>query len=98
MKAELDKSVRAIIANPLLGDTKVADLAGIRVYKFELNKQHTLLGYDVETVTQYPLKLSCHENFYRDQRPGARGRHRQSSGLIGQHQHPHHHDLRPARQ
>lgn len=44
------------------------DLAGIRVYKFKLNKQLTLLGYeyDGETVTLYLLKLGSHENFYRD--------------------------------
>lgn len=68
LKLELDVAVRAIIANPLLGDAKLADLAGIRVYKFKLNKQLTLLGYehDAETVTLYLLKLGSHENFYRD--------------------------------
>jgi mRNA-degrading endonuclease RelE of RelBE toxin-antitoxin system len=68
LKVELDTAVKAIMANPLLGDAKVADLAGIRVYKFKMNKQLTLLGYeyDGETVTLYLLKLGSHENFYRD--------------------------------
>lgn len=68
LKAELDTAVRAVMANPLLGEAKVADLTGIRVYKFKLNKQLTLLGYeyDGETVTLYLLKLGSHENFYRD--------------------------------
>lgn len=46
-------------------------LTGIRVYKFKLNKQLTLLGdeYDGGTATLYPLKLGSHENFYRDKQP-----------------------------
>lgn len=68
LKKELDIAVKAIMADPLLGDAKMADLAGVRVYKFKLNKQLTLLGYeyDGETVTLYLLKLGSHENFYRD--------------------------------
>jgi mRNA-degrading endonuclease RelE of RelBE toxin-antitoxin system len=67
-KLELDEAVKAIMADPLLGEAKVADLAGVRVYKFKLNKQLALLGYeyDGETVTLYLLKLGSHENFYRD--------------------------------
>lgn len=67
-KSELDVAVKAIMADPLLGEAKVADLAGVRVYKFKMNKQLTLLGYeyDGETVTLYLLKLGSHENFYRD--------------------------------
>ncbi len=67
-KLELDEAVKAVMADPLLGEAKVADLAGVRVYKFKLNKQLALLGYeyDGETVTLYLLKLGSHENFYRD--------------------------------
>jgi len=73
LKAELDEAVKAIMANPMLGDAKLADLAGIRVYRFKLPEfieyvQLMLLGYeyDGETVTLYLLKLGSHENFYRD--------------------------------
>lgn len=67
-KAELDDAVKAIMANPVIGESKVGDLAGVRVYKFKLNQQLTLLGYeyDGDTVTLYLLKLGSHENFYRD--------------------------------
>lgn len=67
-KSELDVAVKAIMVDPLLGEAKVADLAGVRVYKVKMNKQLTLLGYeyDGETVTLYLLKLGSHENFYRD--------------------------------
>jgi len=71
-KLKLDEAVKAIMADPLLGEAKVADLAGVRVYKFKLNKQLALLGYeyDGETVTLYLLKLGSHENFYRDLKNG----------------------------
>lgn len=67
-KLELDEAVQAIMADPLLGEAKAADLAGVRVYKLKLNKQLALLGYeyDGETVPLYLLKLGSHENFYRD--------------------------------
>lgn len=67
-KTELDDAIRTIMADPEAGELKVGDLAGVRVYKFKINKQLTLLGYeyDGETVTLYLLKLGSHENFYRD--------------------------------
>jgi len=71
-KAELDDAVNIVMADPEVGELKVADLAGIRVYKFKMNKQLALLGYeyDGETVTLYLLKLGSHENFYRDLKHG----------------------------
>ena len=66
-KTELDSAVRAIAANPSLGDAKVGDLAGVRVFKFRLNTQLCLLAYsqpDEETIKL--LALGTHENFYRD--------------------------------
>ncbi|MDP3846816.1 MAG: type II toxin-antitoxin system RelE/ParE family toxin [Pseudomonas sp.] len=71
-KLELYEAVKASMADPLLGEAKVADLAGVRVYKFKLNKQLALLGceYDGEAVTLYLLKPGSHENFYRDLKNG----------------------------
>lgn|SRR3990167_6060990 len=67
-KAEVDAAVKEIVANPSIGEMKVADLAGVQVYKFRLNNQVVLLAYehDAETITLYLLKLGSHENFYRD--------------------------------
>ena len=47
---------------------KVGDLAGIRVYKFKMVDQLTLLAYtfEDETVTLTLLVLGSHQNFYRD--------------------------------
>lgn len=67
-KTEVDVAVRAIAADPSIGEMKVADLAGVQVYKFRLDKQQVLLAYEhsAETITLYLLKLGSHENFYRD--------------------------------
>ena len=68
LKKELDKAVLAIIENKEIGTLKVGDLAGIRVYKFKLNNQNSLLAYSYndETITLTLLALGSHENFYRD--------------------------------
>ena len=66
-KLELDAAIRTINADPLVGDVKVGDLAGIRVYKFRISNQPYLLGY--RTLDKQSLKLltlGSHENFYRD--------------------------------
>jgi len=37
-KKDLDAAVKAIVADPAIGDMKVGDLVGIRVYKFKMVK------------------------------------------------------------
>jgi hypothetical protein len=65
---ELDNAVKKLIENPLLGEQKKGDLIFLRVYKFKMLKQLTLLGYSYEdgTVTLELIALGSHENFYRD--------------------------------
>ncbi len=66
-KVDLDEAVRAISADPAIGEAKVGDLAGVRVYKFRLSNQLCLLAYrilDEESVKL--LTFGSHENFYRD--------------------------------
>ena len=67
-KADLDQAVRIVIADPLIGDTKTGDLAGVRVYKFKMVGQLTLLAYtcESEVLTLTLLALGSHENFYRN--------------------------------
>lgn len=66
-KAELDAAVRAIAEDPALGDAKVGDLAGVRVFKFRLSKRLCLLAYtQIDEDTIKLLALGSHENFYRD--------------------------------
>lgn len=67
-KKDLDKAVQDLIKNPVLGEQKKGDLHFLRVYKFKMVKQLTLLGYSHEdgTVTLELIALGSHENFYRD--------------------------------
>jgi len=66
-KTVLDEAVRSIAANPEIGEEKIGDLAGIRVYKFALSDPSILLAY--RFLDQNAIKLFAlgpHENFYRD--------------------------------
>ncbi|GAA6171577.1 hypothetical protein NBRC116592_12470 [Colwellia sp. KU-HH00111] len=67
-KIELDNAIRELIKDPLIGEQKKGDLSFLRVYKFKMTKQLTLLGYSYEdgNVTLELLTLGSHENFYRD--------------------------------
>jgi mRNA-degrading endonuclease RelE of RelBE toxin-antitoxin system len=67
-KKELDKAVRELMAEPTLGEQKKGNLAFLRVYKFKMDKQLTLLGYgfDDGTLTLELMAIGSHENFYRD--------------------------------
>ena len=67
-KLDLDIAVQAIIANITIGDMKVGDLAGVRVHKFRMCGQLTLLAYtfNENTVVLTLLTFGSHENFYRD--------------------------------
>nr|WP_136252540.1 type II toxin-antitoxin system RelE/ParE family toxin [Ningiella ruwaisensis] len=66
-KSDLDKAVKAIMEDPLLGEQKKGDLSFLRVHKFKMVKQLTLLGYSHEngTVVLELIALGSHENFYR---------------------------------
>ncbi len=66
-KADLDIAVRAVASDTAIGEIKVGDLAGIRVYKFRMVSQLCLLAYRI--LDKDSLKLLAvgpHENFYRD--------------------------------
>ncbi|WP_048306762.1 type II toxin-antitoxin system RelE/ParE family toxin [Halomonas sp. PR-M31] len=67
-KGDLDKAIRALIKDPHLGEQKKGDLAFLRVYKFKMTKQLTLLGYhyDDGKIVLTLMALGSHENFYRD--------------------------------
>ena len=65
-QAVIDEAVRAIIANPEIGEAKKGDLAGVCVHQFPLNRQQMLLAYEWDPLTRVLLLLGSHENFYRD--------------------------------
>lgn len=67
-KKDLDKAVKELLEDPFLGEQKRGDIAFLRVYKFKMVKQLTLLGYsyDEGVLTLELMALGSHENFYRD--------------------------------
>lgn len=67
-KEDLDKAVKALMEEPLLGEQKKGDLSFLRVFKFQMVKQLTLLGYSYDdgAITLELIALGSHENFYRD--------------------------------
>ena len=66
-KQALDGAVLAVMADPIAGEQKQGDLAWLRVYKFRMVNQLTLLGYDIKGADTIILHaVGSHENFYRD--------------------------------
>ncbi|TVQ33584.1 MAG: type II toxin-antitoxin system RelE/ParE family toxin [Wenzhouxiangella sp.] len=67
-KKDLDLAVKELMANPNIGEQKRGDLAFLRVHKFKMNRQLTLLGYgfDDGVLVLELMALGSHENFYRD--------------------------------
>lgn len=67
-KVDLDNALKELIEDPLQGQQKKGDLSFLRVYKFKMVKQLTLVGYSYEdgTVTLELMALGSHENSYRD--------------------------------
>ena len=68
---EINEAIKAIIESPTIGEQKRGDLAWLRVYKFKMLGQLTLIGYSVtegtpDTITLTFLAFGPHENFYRD--------------------------------
>lgn len=65
-KKELDQAVKDIVKEPSIGQMKKGDLNGVRVYKFKMTNQLTLLAYELNQQQLILLALGSHENFYRD--------------------------------
>jgi hypothetical protein len=65
-QALVDDAVRAIVANPEIGEAKKGDLAGVYIHKFPLHRRQMLLAYEWNPKTRVLLLLGSHENFYRD--------------------------------
>lgn len=68
-KKVLDQAVNDVAGDPTIGEEKRGDLAGVFVYKFKLNKQETLLAYELGPNKLAPdevvlLGVGPHENFY----------------------------------
>ncbi len=67
-KQDLDKAISLILKDTNIGDMKKGDLDGVRVYKFSMVNQLTLLAYEFfeDQLQLQLLMLASHENFYRN--------------------------------
>ena len=67
-KSDLDSAVKILLESPTIGEQKKGDLSFMRVHKFKMAKQITLLGYSYEdgALVLELMTLGTHENFYRD--------------------------------
>ncbi|AVI63687.1 type II toxin-antitoxin system RelE/ParE family toxin [Halomonas sp. GFAJ-1] len=67
-KKDLDLAIKELMTNPSIGEQKQGDLTFLRVHKFKMNKQLTLLGYSFDdgALVLELMALGSHENFYRD--------------------------------
>lgn len=67
-RKDLELAVKDIVQNIKTGHLKTGDLRGIRVHKFKMVGQLTLIAYsyEEEIITLTLLALDSHENFYRD--------------------------------
>jgi mRNA-degrading endonuclease YafQ of YafQ-DinJ toxin-antitoxin module len=64
--SETNNAINEIIANPEIGEKKHGDLSWLRVHKYKMLGQLTLIGYTLENETLTFFALGSHENFYRD--------------------------------
>lgn len=69
-RSVVEDEIDAIVENPELGELKKGDLSYLRVHKFKLNNQLTLLGYswNQSHLIIHLLSLGSHENFYQQQK------------------------------
>ncbi len=63
---KLDDAVRSIMENPSVGDSKLGDLQGVRVFKYKIGNNQILLAYEVVESTLYLYSFGSHQNFYRE--------------------------------
>jgi len=66
---DINKAINEIIKDVNIGEEKKGDLSWLRVYKFRMLDQLTLLGYTIDDKDEIVLTfvdVDSHENFYRD--------------------------------
>jgi mRNA-degrading endonuclease YafQ of YafQ-DinJ toxin-antitoxin module len=64
---ETNEAIKAIIENPDIGEQKHGDLYWLKVHKFKILGQLTLIGYSIDdNATLTFVALGPHENFYRN--------------------------------
>jgi mRNA-degrading endonuclease RelE of RelBE toxin-antitoxin system len=65
-RRDLGEAIETILENPAIGEQKSGDLVWLRVFKFRMVKQLTLLAYERQGDSIILHDVGSHENFYRD--------------------------------
>jgi mRNA interferase RelE/StbE len=65
-KETLDKEIRKIAENPLIGEEKKGYLRGVYIYKFKIKTIQYLLSYKMMKDVLELIMIGPHENYYRD--------------------------------
>ncbi len=68
LRKKLNEVEDEIANDPSLGEEKIGDLKGVRVYKFKVFDQQILLAYQVDKDKGEVIFVAVggHENFYKD--------------------------------
>ena len=73
LQLAIEDAVELVCDSPEIGELKVGDLAGIRVYKFRFNRQEYLVAYrppgkdlPLEFLIIDFYQVGSHENFYEE--------------------------------
>ncbi len=65
-KGILDKEIKRIIENPLVGEEKKGDLRGVYIHKFKIKTIQYLLSYRMINDGLELIMIGPHENYYSD--------------------------------
>jgi len=65
-KLQLDRVVKRILEDPVIGLEKKGDLRGIYVHKFKLKTTQYLLAYRISGENLEMIMIGPHQNYYRD--------------------------------
>jgi len=73
LQLAIEDAVEMVRDSPEIGEMKVGNLAGIRVYKFRFSRQEYLMAYrplrnglQLEILVIDFYQVGSHENFYED--------------------------------
>ena len=65
-KIELDRQVKFIVEDPMIGVEKKGDLRGVYIHKFQIKTIEFLLSYRFVDENLELIMIGPHENYYRD--------------------------------
>jgi mRNA interferase RelE/StbE len=65
-KEILDRAIREIINNPVIGQEKKGDLKDVFIHKFKIKVIQYLIAYRIVNKTLELIMIGPHENYYKD--------------------------------